>query len=101
MVVLLSVPWALHVHLGGPRDARIAWRMDLDGIDRETAEARQKAEDRTRMSYVRRVYGVDGEDPRLYHVMLDSTALSVDACVEIIVAASRDRVHHSTAAEAT
>jgi len=33
--------------------------------------------------------------------MLDSTALSVDACVGIIVAASRDRVHNATATEAT
>lgn len=96
MVVLASVPWALHVHLGGPRDARVERRMELDGIDRETAEGRQRAEDRMRISYVRRAYGVDGEDPGLYHLMLDSTALSVDACVEMIVAASRDRVHNAS-----
>ena len=47
------------------------------------------------MSYVRRAYGVDGADPHLYHLMLDSTALSVDACVEIIVAASRDRIENA------
>ena len=69
MVILRSVPWALHVHLGGPREARVAQRMALEGIDRATAEARQEAEDRARMSYVSRVYGVDGEDPALYHLM--------------------------------
>jgi Cytidylate kinase-like family len=100
MVVLRSVPWALHVHLGGPRNARIEQRMAIEGIDRETAQQRQKTEDRTRMSYVRRVYGVDGADPSLYHVMLDSTALSVDACVEMIVAASRDRTQHPKPTEA-
>ena len=63
---------------------------------RETAQERQRAEDRMRISYVRRAYGVDGEDPDLYHLMLDSTALSVDACVEMIVAASRDRVHNAS-----
>jgi hypothetical protein len=100
MVVLASIPWALHVHLGGPRSARIERRMALDGIDRETAEERRRAEDGMRMGYVRRAYGVDGSDPGLYHVMLDSTALSVDACVEIIVAASRDRVQNPRATEA-
>jgi hypothetical protein len=101
MVVLRSVPWALHVHLGGPRNARVEQRMAIEGIDRETAEERQKVEDETRMSYVRRVYGVDGADPSLYHLMLDSTALSVDACVEIIVAASHDRTRHPKPSETT
>ena len=94
MVVLRLVPWALHVHLGGPRQARIEQRMALEGIDRVTAERRQKAEDRARISYVRRAYGVDGQDPSLYHMMLDSTALDLDTCVEVIVAASRARVRN-------
>jgi cytidylate kinase len=94
MVVLRSVPWALHVYLGGPREARIAQRMALEGIDRTTAEVRQKAEDRARISYVSRVYGVDGTDPALYHLMLDSTALDVDACVDLIVTAARARVRN-------
>jgi hypothetical protein len=48
MVVLRRVPWALHVHLGGPREARVAVRMARDGIDRPTAERRQKDEDGAR-----------------------------------------------------
>ncbi len=94
MVILRSVPWALHVYLGGPREARVAQRMALEGIDRATAEGRQKAEDRARISYVSRVYGVDGTDPALYHLMLDSTALDVDTCVELIVTAARARTRH-------
>jgi len=94
MVVLRSVAWALHVHLGGPADARVEQRMAIDGIDRATAEERRKAEDRTRISYVRRAYGVDGEDPSLYHLMLDSTALDVDTCVDLIVTAARARARH-------
>jgi Cytidylate kinase-like family len=91
MVILRSVPWALHVHLGGPPEARVSQRMALEGIDRATAEERQKVEDRTRISYVRRAYGVDGEDPALYHLMIDSTALDTDTCVELIVTAAHAR----------
>ena len=95
MVVLADVPWALHVHLGGPRDARIEQGMALEGIDRETAERRQRAEDRARARYVRNAYGVDGGDPNLYHLMIDSTALELDACVDLVVDASRYRTRQA------
>ena len=91
MVVLQSVPWALHVHLGGPREARVRQRMALEGIDRDTAERRRRAEDRARAEYVRRAYGVDGADPGLYHLMIDSTAIDLDTCVDLIVTAGRAR----------
>jgi cytidylate kinase len=91
MVVLCGVPHALHVHLRGPREARVQQGMAIEGLDRETAERRQETEDKARVAYVRRAYGVDGEEPRLYHLILDSTALSLDACVELIVAASKAR----------
>jgi cytidylate kinase len=97
MVVLRSVPWALHVHLGGPPESRVLQRMALEGIDRDTAERRLRATDRARMEYVRRVYGVDGEDPSLYHLMIDSTALELDTCVDLIVAASEARVRQPRA----
>jgi cytidylate kinase len=94
MVVLRSAPSALHVHLGGPRGARRAQRMRLEGIDRQTAERRQKDEDRMRIGYVRRAYGADGEDPRHYHLMLDSTALDLGTCAELIVQAARARTRN-------
>jgi hypothetical protein len=94
MVVLRTVPWALHVYLGGPPEARVAQRMAIEGIDRATAEERQRVEDETRVSYVRRAYGVDGRDPVWYHLMLDSTAIDVDTCVDLIVIAARARTLH-------
>jgi cytidylate kinase len=92
MVVLRSVPWALHVHLGGPRQARIQQGMRINHVDRGSAEQRLDTEDQARMAYVRQTYGVDGADPGLYHLMLDSTALDLDTCVELIVTASHARV---------
>lgn len=94
MVVLRTVAWALHVYLGGPREGRIEQRMAIEGIDRPTAEERQRDEDGSRIAYVRRAYGVDGRDPVWYHLMLDSTAIDVDTCVDLIVTAARARTHH-------
>jgi Cytidylate kinase-like family len=91
MVVLREVPGALHVVLGGPREARIRQGMKLDGVDRRTAQLRLEAHDRAREEYVRR-YGADPKDPDLFHLRIDSTAIDLDTCVDLIVAASRSRV---------
>ena len=87
-VVLASVPWALHVYLGGPRPGRVEQGMEAEEVDRRTAERQVKAHDRARREYVRDFYGVDGDDPKLYHLVLDAVALGVDCCVALIVLAS-------------
>jgi cytidylate kinase len=90
-VVLASVPWALHVYLGGAWDARVEQVMESEDVDRSTAERRVRAHDRARREYVRDFYGVDGDDPSLYHLVLDAVALGVGGCVELIVLASTYR----------
>jgi cytidylate kinase len=87
-VVLASVPGALHVYLGGNRGLRIERVMALNGVDRTTAAHRVEANDRARRDYVRSVYGIEGDDPALYHLMIDTISLGIDVCVDLIVAAS-------------
>jgi hypothetical protein len=94
MVVLRSVPWALHVLLRGPQEERVRQAMTLQGLDRRAAEELRRVEDRARIGYVRRAYGADGLDPCWYHLVLDSTALDLDDCVEQIAAAAHARVVH-------
>jgi cytidylate kinase len=101
-VVLGSIPGVLHVKLDGPREARVRQAMQLEGIDQHTAERRLDANDRARIGYVRRSYGIDPENSDLYHLRIDSTALDLDTCVELIVAAARSRARQpvgTTAAE--
>ena len=90
-VVLASVPGALHVYMGGARDGRIEEVMESEDVDRPTAERQVDAHDRARRDYVRDFYGVDGDDPSLYHLVLDALALGVDGCVALIVLASNYR----------
>jgi cytidylate kinase len=96
-VVLSEVPGALHVYLGGPLEARIEETMKHEQIDRKEAERRVDANDRARREYVRSAYGVDGDDPSLYHLMIDAPAIGVDACIDLIVAASRFRLEQARA----
>jgi cytidylate kinase len=69
--------------------------MQVEGIDRKTAERRLEANDRARIEYVRQAYGVDALDRRLYHLIIDSTAIDLGTCVEIIVAASQARMRQA------
>jgi cytidylate kinase len=97
-VVLASLPGALHVHLGGRREERIARVMDVEAIDRTTATQRVDAHDRARRDYVKTAYGIDGDDPALYHLMIDAVSLGADCCIELIVAASESLTRRPAAA---
>jgi cytidylate kinase len=96
-VVLRDDQRALHVRLDGPVDARIAQAMRLEHIDLAEAERRLKQNDKAREGYVRHFYGVNAREARLYHLVIDSTALPPDVCVELIAVAARAREHAAAA----
>ena len=90
MVVLGGRPEVLCVRLDGPVEARIA-QVVAHGVDEATARQGQREVDRVREAYARVFFNARQDDPRLYHVILDSTALSVEACIDIVVRAAEDR----------
>jgi cytidylate kinase len=90
-VVLRDEPGALHVRLDGPADRRVGQAMVVHGVDRPTAERELKIADQARETYVERWYGVDPHDPRNYDVVINSTRINVDDCVELIVLAATRR----------
>ena len=90
-LVLRDTPGALHVRLDGPTERRLAQAMELEGVDRETAARRMRETDRAREAYVHQFYGADARDAALYHLVIDSTALALDACVELIALATAVR----------
>ena len=85
-------PGVLHVRLDGDVDARRHAAAGRYGIDIAAATRAQQQTDRARLAYVEHFYPRAGawNDPRHYHVMLDSTVISHDACVDIIVRAAQD-----------
>jgi cytidylate kinase len=89
MVVLLDDPRVLRVRLDGPADRRVAQAVAGEGIDHKTAKRRMKQTDGARDAYMQHFYRRDSHDPTLYHLMLDSTAFSITACVELIAMAAR------------
>jgi hypothetical protein len=90
-IVLRDAPGALHVRLDGPAERRLAQAMELEGADRDTAARHMRETDRAREAYVNQFYGADARDAALYHLVIDSTALALDACVELIALAAAAR----------
>jgi hypothetical protein len=90
MVALGGRPDVLCVRLDGPVEARIA-RVVALGVDQAAARQAQREVDRARDTYARVFFGARQDDPRLYHLILDSTVLSLEACTEIILRAAQDR----------
>lgn len=87
-IVLRDLPSALHVRLDGPAERRVAQAMRIRSVDRDTAERELRASDLARETYVRSWYRADPADPAHYHLVIDSTELSLDCCVELIVLAA-------------
>lgn len=90
-IVLRDIPHAVHVRLSGSAERRLELGMRLTGTDRDTAEQEMRASDLARESYVRDWYRVDPADPSLYHLVIDSTQLPLDCCLEMIATAVRNR----------
>lgn len=88
MVVLAGRPGVLRVRLDGPREARIAQAVALGETTRDVAERLCDETDAARDAYVSRFYGADAHDCRLYHLVLDSTAIGLETCVELIATAA-------------
>jgi cytidylate kinase len=85
--VVLGKDCGFHVRLDGPPDRRVAQGAEIEGIDPGEARRHLDAADRARTAYVRRLYRADPADPRQYHLVIDSTAIPLDAVVDIILRA--------------
>lgn len=95
--VLREWPAVLHVRLDGPAEARLA-RAERLRAQRSTADTGTVAlrrvladNDRARTAYVKHFYRDDPTDARLYHLVIDSTALPIAVCVDMLAAAARGR----------
>src|ERR1035438_3906987 len=78
-----SRPDVLRVRLFGPREARIAQASHIENVDAPAARQLLPEVDHARAHYVWRLYGVSIDDPDLFDLQVDSTALPLDACADL------------------
>jgi cytidylate kinase len=89
-LVLREDPRVLRARLDGPPERRVRLAMDLgEDVDEETARRALRATDQAHEAYARRFYDARLDDPSLYHVIVDPTAVGVDAAIEMLATAAR------------
>jgi cytidylate kinase len=89
VILLRDRPDVLRARLDGPASMRLRQAMRIEQIDASTARRRMRQQDQTHAAYARRFYDVDVRDPSLYHLVLDSTAIPLQQCVQILLGAAR------------
>jgi MFS family permease len=87
-VVLGTCPQALHLRLDAPPSVRVARVVREEGLSETEAWHRLHRVDRLRSAYLRELYGRNPTDPTLYHLVFDTSALPLDACLEAAAAAA-------------
>jgi cytidylate kinase len=74
----------LHVRIVAPLEARIAYVMSREGLDRAAAQARILRKDQERARYLETFYRRNPRDPHLYDVVLNTGILDLESAVDVI-----------------
>jgi cytidylate kinase len=90
-IVLKDRADVLNARMDGPVKARIQQGMEALNLTEEASKRRLQQTDRAREEYVRVFYNRKWTDPALYHLMVDSTAIPLDACARVVIEAARGR----------
>lgn len=85
--ILGSMRGAVHIRIISDTEDRIERAMRDHSLPREVAEQRQVREDRMRLRMSRRLMHWEPTDEGRYHLIIDSTRISLDEAVEENVAA--------------
>jgi cytidylate kinase len=84
VAALRKDPRVLRVRLSGPVEGRLQRALAVNDLDEATAMRTLRRLDRTHAEYLRHFFGVNVDDPALYHLSIDSTSMPLEACVDLI-----------------
>ena len=83
--MLRDVPQVINVRVCAPMEFRVRVMMERQGRhDAATVQGEIERFDAARASTLRAYFNVEQEDAQLYHVVLNSERLSLDACVNAV-----------------
>jgi cytidylate kinase len=95
-IVLAKHPTALHVRLTGSKAGRLARATGREGVSDAAAVKLMEDTDRARVAYVKHFYKADPHDSRLYHLAIDTTVLSDEVSIDLIITAAQARSSGAT-----
>jgi cytidylate kinase len=80
-----------HVRLVGSLQKRIAHVQHTHGLDTKAAVELIHFEDRGRHRYLKKHFNADPDDPRLYHLVINTDLIDYDKAAGMILDAALDR----------
>ena len=92
-IILRDQPGVLHVGLVSSLEARIKRIMEREELTREEADHFVAENDRARQAYFRRFFRVDAQDPRHYHMVLNTDWLKIPCATDVAIAAGELVAH--------
>ena len=84
-MALRGWPDVFHLRVVAPFEMRVAHLEQKEKISAESARARLEASAKARARYLRRSYGVQLDDPTLYHLMINTGLLGLPLAVKIAI----------------
>jgi hypothetical protein len=87
-VLLHASPRILHVRTVAPRPVRVARVAEDAALDAREAARRIRRRDHAVARYLRHFYGVDWQDPLLYHLILNTGALTEEEAARLVLQAA-------------
>ena len=86
-VVLADQPNVLHVRIEAPLAVRVEQLQARENISPADARDRALEHDQTSAEYLKHFYQVDWSDPLLYHLIINTGTLGLEAAARLIVKA--------------
>ena len=83
-VITAKLPHVLHVRMIGSLEHRIQQRQHFEELTREEAAESIAREDLGRQRYLKKHFNKDINDPLLYHLVVNTDLVSLDAAARII-----------------
>jgi len=83
-VILKDKPAVLHVRIEAPLSARVERICQVKKINRQEAEDFILQRDRAARSFLKRFFGVDWDDPLLYHMVVNTGKISLEGATTMI-----------------
>lgn len=84
-MVLQGRPEVFHIRVIAPIEMRVAQLQQQETISAESARARLEASAKTRARYLQRSYGVQLDDPTLYHLTVNTGLLGLPQAANLVV----------------
>ncbi len=96
-VILRNQPDAIHVRVIAPMETRLQRLQEIEGLSLKDAQQQIGERDKAAREYLERFFGVQWDDPYLYHLTINTGYCDIEQAARLIVATAQQLIGATTA----